>query len=242
MNEFTTFANREVCDLIFVDYATKKPVLNRDWANTTASEVTGEAVYAYGGWGHPKRVTFYGEKGGTLTVETQMQSFQLYSIITGAAIENSASFLQREELSVASGALTLSAEPVAGSVSVFAIEDDCGTEAEVTIEGKNVTIADAADGDKYVVYYMTNITEGVKKISIKSTTFPKACTIYGSTYDRTENDEIIPQKMIAYKATPQLTMNMAWSNTGDPASLSIVFDLLADENDNMLDLIALDGE
>ena len=46
-------ANREVCDLIFVDYATKKPFLNLDFANVTTTELTGESVFAYGGKGHP---------------------------------------------------------------------------------------------------------------------------------------------------------------------------------------------
>ncbi|MBD5476389.1 MAG: hypothetical protein HDR17_10510, partial [Lachnospiraceae bacterium] len=41
-------ANREVCDLIFVDYATKKPFLNLDFANVSTTELTGESVFAYG--------------------------------------------------------------------------------------------------------------------------------------------------------------------------------------------------
>lgn len=73
----TTMANREVCDLIFVDYTTKKPFLNLDFANTTSTELTGETMFAYGGKGHPKKVSFAGEKGGTLTIETQMQSVKL---------------------------------------------------------------------------------------------------------------------------------------------------------------------
>ena len=36
-----TFANREVCDLIFEDYATKTPFLNMDYANVSTTEITG---------------------------------------------------------------------------------------------------------------------------------------------------------------------------------------------------------
>ena len=57
-----------------VDFATNKPILNFPYANTTTTSVTGESVFAYGGQGHPRRVTFYGEKGGTIAIETQMQS------------------------------------------------------------------------------------------------------------------------------------------------------------------------
>lgn len=35
-------ANREVCDLIFEEYSTKKPFLFCDYANTSSVELTGE--------------------------------------------------------------------------------------------------------------------------------------------------------------------------------------------------------
>ena len=79
-------ANREVCDLIFLDYATKKPFLNLDYANVTTTELTGESIFAYGGKGHPKRVQFSGEKGGTLTIETQLQSVKLWQLLTGGDV------------------------------------------------------------------------------------------------------------------------------------------------------------
>ena len=65
-------ANREVCDLIFVDYENKVPFLNLDFANVSTTELTGESTFAYGGKGYPKRVRFAGEKSGTLTIETQI--------------------------------------------------------------------------------------------------------------------------------------------------------------------------
>ena len=70
MSNNQNMTNREVCDLIFVDYATKKPFLNLDFANVTTTELTGESVFAYGGKGHPKKVQFSGERGGTITIET----------------------------------------------------------------------------------------------------------------------------------------------------------------------------
>ena len=53
----STMANREVCDLIFVDYSTRLPFLNLDFANTSSTELTGETVFAYGGKGHPKSLS-----------------------------------------------------------------------------------------------------------------------------------------------------------------------------------------
>ena len=88
-------ANREVCDMIFVEYKTKKPFLSVDYANTSSVELTGENVYAYGGKGHPKKVTFSGEKGGTMTIETQIQTPKLWELMSGGTASNTASYIKK---------------------------------------------------------------------------------------------------------------------------------------------------
>lgn len=245
MNNNTTFANREVCDLIFVEYKSKKPFLNLDFANTTTTEMSGEAVYAYGGKGHPKRVTFHGDRGGTIAFETQMKTTKLYSLITGASLETAAKFLKREVVKCGTaGKLTVSGTPVVGTVNVFKADDDCGTEltATATASSKEITVTDATANDSYIVYYMTELTEKVRKINIKSTTFPRAFTVYGDTYEKTENDEIVPYRMVAYKCSPQTNFSLSCANSGDPATITITCDLMADSDDNILDLIWQDEE
>lgn len=236
-------ANREVCDLIFVDYTTKKPFLNLDFANVTTTEVTGENVYAYGGKGHPKRVSFSGEKGGTLTIETQIQTVKLWQLITGGEISKTAKFMAREELAVgtAGNEITLTDTPIAGSVVVYKFDDDCGTELENTVDSKKVTLTSAlTEGDKVIVYYMKELTEKVERINIKSTSFPKNFIVYGDTIMKTEDDEILPYHLVAYKVAPQTNMSLSYSNNGDPGSITITCDLLADGDDNILDLILIE--
>lgn len=234
-----TFANREVCDLIFEDYATKTPFLNMDYANVSTTEITGESVFAYGGKGHPKRVAFSGERGGTLTIETQMQSFKLYQLLTGGDMSKSAKFMVREELTAAEGGtVTLTDTPASGAaINVFATDDDCGTAKTATVANKTVTITDAAAGDKVIVYYVKDITDKVQKISVKGSSFPKAFTVYGDTVMKTESDELLPYKFIAYKVTPQSNMSISMSNNGDPATITITCDLMVNEDNEMLDLI-----
>lgn len=243
INAMTTFANREVYNLIICDFNTQKPILNIDWANATSNSITGEAVFAYGGWQHPKRVTFYGEKGGTLTLETQIQSYQLYSIMTGASVENTGKFLIREVLAGGEGSLTaIKGTPIDGTVSIFAEDDDCGTPIECdSVSDKTITASTVTSGKNYIVYYMNNYSD-ITKISITNTTVPKACTIYGNTLSKTESDLIVSQRMIAYKATPQQEVSWSYSNTGDPATLSITFDLLVDQEGRMLDLLTIEDE
>ena len=237
-------ANREVADLVFVDYKTKKPFLNLDFANVTTTELTGESAFAYGGKGHPKRVAFSGERGGTLTIETQMQSFKMYQLLTGGDISKTAKFIKREILTVGDdNTVTLTETPSDSSVvNIFAENDDCGEAKNITVAGQTVTITGAADGDKVIAYYIKNISDKVQKISIKGSSFPKAFTVYGDTVMKTENDELLPYKFIAYKVAPQSNMSIGMSNNGDPATVTITCDLLVNEDDEMLDMILEEDE
>ncbi len=240
----STMANREVCDLIFLDYATKKPFLNLDYANVTTTELTGESIFAYGGKGHPKRVQFSGEKGGTLTIETQLQSVKLWQLLTGGDVSKSAKFVVRKELITADGSsVALPETPIPGTVAVYAAEDDCGTELACTVNGSSVTLTAALNADdKVIVYYMKEVTDKVSRINIKSTSFPKNFTVYGDTVMKTEEDELLGYHLTAYKCAPQSSMSLSFSNSGDPGSLTITCDLLADQDDNILDLILLEDE
>ncbi len=234
--------NREVCDLIFVDYSTRKPFLNLDFANVTTTELTGESVFAYGGKGHPKRVQFAGERGGTMTIETQIQTARLWQLITGGEASKSAKFVTRVEAAVdeAGTAITLVDTPVAGSVAVYADGDDCGQELACTVADKVVTLATPiTGGSDVIVYYMKEVTDKVERINIKSTSFPKNFVVYGDTVMKTEDDEILPYKLTAYKVAPQGNMSLSFSNSGDPGSITITCDLLADGDDNILDLVLI---
>ena len=235
----SNMANREVCDLIFVDYATIKSFLNMDYANVSTTELTGESVFAYGGKGHPKRVQFSGERSGTLTIETQMQSVKLWQLITGGDTDKSAKYVVRKELSTADGTtVALEDTPVTDTVVVYADGDDCGTELACNVEGKNITLTSALSaGDKVIVYYMKEVASGVERVNIKSTSFPKNFIVYGDTVMKTENDEILPYRLIAYKCAPQSTLSLSFSNNGDPGTITVTCNLMADQDDNILDLI-----
>lgn len=237
-------ANREVCDLLFVDYATKKPFLNLDFANVSTTELTGESVFAHGGKGHPKRVQFSGERGGTITIETQIQTVKLWQLITGGEISKTAKFVTRMEASVdeAGTAITLPDAPAADSVVVYKADDDCGTELACTVSDKIVTLTSAlSGGDAVIVYYMKEVTEGVQRINVKSTSFPKNFIVYGDTVMKTEDDEALPLKLTAYKCAPQSSMSLSFTNNGDPGSLTITADLMADQDNNILDLTLIEA-
>jgi len=236
-------ANREVCDLTFVDYKTKVPFLVCDYANTTTTDITGETVYAYGGQGYSPRITFNGKKGGTLKIETQIQPFQLYSMMTGAAIETSANFIKKETATTTTEVptITLTGTPATGSpCNVFAT-GTLDTVVAATLSDQTVTLTTPTPGT-YDVYYLEAITTNVKKLGITSTTFPKAFTAYGETIEKTEDDEVLPYKIVYYKCVPQPNFTLTNSNNGEPSTLTVTADILSDSENRLVDLILLEDD
>ena len=87
---------------------------------------------------------------------------------------------------------------------------------------------------------MKELTDKVERINIKSTTFPKNFIVYGDTIMKTEDDEVLPYHLVAYKVAPQSNISLSYSNNGDPASITITCDMMADQDDNILDLILIE--
>lgn len=252
------FANRDVSNLVIKDFKTGEIFAFIDYANVTAVDMTGETVYAYGGQGHPRKVTFSGDRGGTLRVESQITDGTLYSMLTGAEVENTASYIRREELSgdaiTAENTFVLPTAAVnTTGITVFKKADDLEKPLDGTYSfsgsdetHKTIVFTAAADSsdsiattDEIVVYYSETI-EDVVKLNLTSTTFPKAVKIYGETWDKDENDNIIAEHMVAYKAVPQPAFTISNQNTGDPGTITITYDLLEDSNKDIFDLIFVD--
>lgn len=248
------FANRDVSNLLICDYATGAPFINLDYANVTTTELTGEVVYAYGGWGHPRKIAFSGDRGGTMTIETQIQETKLYKLITGADVVSGSNDIQLAERTFVSldestnKVFYLDKQPKTGTIVVH--KNGVAVEATFTIAGSatdagkwKVTVVSTAlsDGDEIVAFY-TNTAATSERIAVKADTFPKAVIIYADTWDKSPDDSIISQKMIVYKAVAQPNFSLSNQNTGDPVSLTMTFDLMEDANHDILDLIFEDGK
>lgn len=245
-NENSTFASRDVCDLTFCDYATKKPVLYLDYANTTSTSLTGETVYAYGGHGHPKRVGFAGDRGGQITFETQISTMKLLALVSGGELSSTADLLRRKVITATSDGLALPASETvsdAASVVVYPFDDDCGVPVEdTTFASGKITADGLTEGEKYVVYYMTTKTEGVQRVRISGNKMPKEYTIYGYCIQRGEDTVDRAMRMVIYKAMPNPEVELSYSNTGDPQTLSLTMDLEADKEGNLIDYIYLEDD
>lgn len=234
-------SNKEVADLIFLEYTSQKPYMNLDFANVTTTNLEASREYAVGGQGAPNRIAFDHSRRGTLKIDTQIATMKLFSMLSGADLETSFKYAKRYELTAVGGKLTVTDEIVTGTVNVFAEGDDCGTALTVTVTGKEITLPTDNSEGNFIVYAIVNVASGAKSVKFNSKTFPRAFTIYGVTPWKTEDDEIAEMHLTYYKAVPQSTFELAFSNTG-VISMSITCDLLADKDDNIYDMSLIDEE
>lgn len=230
-------SNKEVADLIFLNFKDKTPFLNLDYANVTTTGLQADREYATGGQGAPRRVAFDYNRNGTLTIQTQITTMKLFSMLSGSEITESFKYVKRIVLPANAGKLTIpdNISFTAGSVYVYAENDDCGTALEITVTDKEITLPSGSTTGNFIVYGIVNVTTGAQTVKFNSKTFPKAFTVYGETPWKTEDDEIVAMHLAYYKAVPQSAFELSFSNTG-VIDMSITCDLLADDNNNMYDM------
>lgn len=230
-------SNREVADLILINYTTRAVFTKLDYANVSTTNLNADRTMVTGGQGAPTRIVFDSKRTGTLKVDTQITPMKLYSMLSGTDILATTKILKREELTSTTKAVTLSTTPIAGSVSLYLATDDAGSPLDITVSGTTVTITETGYTDGNVIaYYFTTVSTGVTSVKFTSKNFPKAYYVYGETPWKTESDEIVSMKLQYFKAVPKSDFEIAFSSTGDAVSLSISFDLLADSDDNIYEM------
>lgn len=236
-------ANREVINLEFYNYSDKKYFTTLDFANVTTTDLSASRVTAKGGQGAPERVSFDGERKGTLKVESQITTAKLYSMLSGTDLTSTAIKTYSESLTAVAGVLTLTETPLwAASVGVFDADGvSVALNATTPVSGKTVTLSDTTSTDTYTVKYLISKSDAtIQTIKFTRNSFPKAFFITGTTLNKTEDEEMAAINLVYYKAVPQATFTLTNQNTGDPMSLSITCDLLFDKDGNQFDMSIID--
>lgn len=235
-------ANRQCCDLDIREYGSNRPWMFAEFCNTTTAGFTSEPVYALKKGG--KAIKFDNPLDATMSITFQVHPFRIFALLSDGQVETSAVVPVREELkATAGGTLTLTGEPVAGTVFVYA-KKTYGGENDIkgTLEGKAFTATTASEleaGETYMVGYLESKNTGVNKISFNNKKLPKVFRITQETMDKDGSNTLIPLKMTAYKACPQRNMEFSWTSAGEPAELTITFDCFEDENGNVVDLVEI---
>lgn len=245
-------ANRQVCDVEIRILKTMAPFLNFDTANTTTAGLSGDSVYAMAKGS--RRIAFANPIEGTMTIEAQVYPFKLFSLLSDGVIESSAVYAEHKVITASTaGTLTITVptgqEVKTGTVFVYpegaygdASQAIVGTFASGTFTETAQTDQQIAAGNKYEVGYLVNRTTGVKKISFNNKKLPKDYYITQRTLDKDEEGNFAPFLMTAYKASIQRSFDLSFSSEGDPASVTLTFDLMEDKDGNVMDIIELEDE
>lgn len=229
-------ANRQVCDADIRILKTMAPFLFFDTANTTTVGLSGDSVYAMKKG--TRAIAFQNPIEGTMTIEAQVVPFKIYALLSDGVIETTAIQAVKKTITATeTGKLTVDENAQAGSVYVYAAGEFGDTPVEGTF-ADGVFSADSITADtEYEVGYVVNKTTGVKRVSFNNKKIPKDYFITMSTLDKDEEGTLTPFIMTAYKASIQRNFELTFSSEGDPASITLTFDLMEDKNGNVLDIV-----
>ena len=255
MSANTKFGAKEVMDVILYDMSTNKPVIFFDTLKTSSIEVTSEKVYARGGKGNAKLITWEINKEGKLTIEDALLSPKSLELISGVATvkgkqtvymrqateyDNSTGIpVDKGELfpltASSAGAINLAYSPKEGATSilVYSADDDCGTPidmANAQLSGKTLTVPGAAN-KKVVVYYTFESADATETYTIDATHFSGTYKLVGNTVIRNREsgkDEAFQVVIPNLKWSSNL--NLDFSAEGDPQPTSFECEIMKAAN------------
>ena len=239
-------ANRQVCDVDIRVLKGLVPYLKFDTANTTTAGISGDSVYAMAKGS--RRIAFANPLEGTMSIEAQVYPFKLFSLFSDGSVETTAAYADTQTITAAAagtlGITVTNGTIQAGTVFVYPegqFGDEtaliAGTFAEGTFTA--TTASDIVKDAKYEVGYIVSKTAGVKKISFNNKKLPKDYYITMKTVDKDEEGLLTPFLMTAYKASIQRNFELSFSSEGDPASVTLTFDLMEDKDGNILDMVEI---
>lgn len=240
-------ANRQVCDVDIRFLKNMKPFLDFVKANTTTVSLSGEMVYARAKG--TNAIPFQDPIQGTLTVEAQVYPFKLFSAFSDGEIVADAVYAETETyVAAADGSLTLNTHGgTIGAGTVFVYPEDSYGDDNALIAGTYAsgtftatTPAEIKSGSKYKAAFLVTKSSGVKRVVFSNAKMPPDFYITMKTVDKDELGQFAPFLITAYKAAIQRNFELSFSSEGDPASVTMTFDLLEDKDGNVLDMVELD--
>ena len=240
------FALKDACNVLITSRATNKPFLYADYLNSCSLSVSSEPVFARAKG--MNKITFDGAKTGTFTMETEIFEIKYLALILGGKVTKEVgNFAKRHVGTVdGSGKITLPEAPMTGSISTFVLGRDGKEhireiEVNPTVEGKELTYTGAdAEGEKIAVYYLVEVPNATK-ISVTDAVNAESFKIEGVTAIRNEFNEDELFQLRIFNAKPQTNAELTMS-AENVSNFSATFDLMVDENGEMIELLMLAEE
>jgi hypothetical protein len=248
------FGAKEVMDVVLYDMETNKPVIQFDSLKTSSISVTSEKVYARGGKGNPKLITWEINKEATLTIEDALISPKSLELISGIARKVGVQTIRMRQTTEydendvnkgsmyplkadSTGKITLAFEPntTADKILVYPYDSDCEETALYDMEGaqlsgKELTVAAAKD-QRVVVYYDYDSEETAETYVIDAEHFSGTYKLVGDTVlrnQKTGKDEAFQVTIPNLKFTSNLELGFAAE--GDPSTTTFECEIMRDSD------------
>lgn len=241
------FALKDACNVLITSRSTNKPFLYADYLNSCSLSVSSEPVFARAKG--INKITFNGAKTGTFTMETEIFEIKYLALILGGEVSKEAGKFAKRYVGTVNGegVITLPEEPVEGSISTFVLGRDGKehvkeVEVSPSIEGSTLTYGFGApeEGQSIAVYYLVEVPEATK-IKVNDAIQSEAFKIEGITAIRNEFNEDELFQLRIFNAKPQTNAELTMS-AENVSSFSATFDLMVDENNEMIELLMLPAE
>lgn len=246
------FGAKEVMDVTLYDMETDLPVIQFDSLKTSSISVTSEKVYARGGKGNPKLITWEINKEATLTIEDALISPKSMELISGIARKIGVQTIRMRQVTEydengvnkgklyplkadGGGKINLAFAPTtaAAKILVYKYDEDCEDAGKIdmtaaTLEGKVLTVADAAN-ERVVVYYDYESAETAETYIIDAEHFSGTYKLIGDTVlrnQKTGKDEAFQVTIPNLKFTSNLELGFAAE--GDPSTTTFECEVMQD--------------
>lgn len=241
------FALKDACNVLITSRTTNKPFLYADYLNSCSLSISSEAIYARAKG--MNKITFDGAKTGTFTMETEIFEMKYLALILGGQISTeTGNFAKRHVGNVdAQGKIVLPEAPMTGSITTFVLgRDNKEHVREIavvpTVDNSTNTLtytgSDApTQGEKIAIYYLTSVPSATK-IKVTDAVNSDAFKIEGITAIRNEFNEDELFQLRIFNAKPQTNAELTLS-AENVSSFSATFDLMVDENNEMVELLML---
>lgn len=231
------FASRDCGEFMLTNLATNNVDLKVDYANTFNMNITAETTPAL------KRgrraVIFSDPMEGTVEVEMQVYPFEVLSILgDGTIIDGGDRAIMETITATTAGELDLTDEPKNNTVFVFERGGVGGEQIKGSVTTKKFTATESGDivvGQSYDVSYFTE-DETIERVKINDNLQLSDYRIDAEIPQKSEAGKWVPMHIICYKATPQRNIELSYAAEGDPATLTITFDLLTDANNEFVEM------
>ena len=248
------FGVREICDVVFkaksdvkIGASTFKkgqPVLYIDSAKTSTIEGAATSVYATGGKGNTRLISWEGEKTLTFTVEDALLSPIGFSILSGAGLFKN----QDAEVHVHTTATAMTSEneidltdalgaeeKICTTAPIFVVETETDgsitgellTNISVDESGKKITGTITAGKTVFVDFYVVKKSAAVSELQIDAENFAGYYYVEASTLFRRQADGVdMPAELTLPNVKIQSNFTFTMASTGDPSTFTFTMDAM----------------